>query len=244
VRAHEGFLTISCHDGIGFESRLAVLDPASRLLIFFSGAGKVAGTEVAAVDMVGAVVHREAPPGAPQARAGGFAFWLAYEDSGVYGALPRGGGASPPTACVARTAEDRDAWVAALTAAGDHATMEHAEPHPPTDTLLHYMKGASFFSSVAGAAERRVELHAADRHVLIYADQRGAALAAILRLEAPGTHVHFAADAPGEKAPKGWSPLRLEITARSTTDDKLSLHVFRARDWKAFCGWAAALAAL
>ena len=244
LRSHEGYVLTSAIDGLGFESRLAVLDPASRLLIFFDSPSRGAGTERAALDMLGAVVHREPPPGAPAGSGAGPMFWLSHEDSGIYGQT-KGGRPTHATAIQCKTEAERDEWLAVLDAAADHSNMIGGEPIPPSPTMLHVMKGATLFSPLRSASERRIELHVAERNVLVYADAKGGQLATVLKLDMPGTRIQFASDLPGERPTKGWSSLRLEIYAPSSLDtEKFSLHTFRTRDYKEFCGWAAALASL
>ncbi len=115
---------------------------------------------------------------------------------------------------------------------------------PPTPTLFHVQKNAGMFATLRAAAERQVVLNAAERTIVLFADAKGAQLSAVLRLDADGVRIVFAADAPGTKAPDGWSALRLEITAPSVGDAKPATHVFRTRNHADYCGWAAALAAL
>jgi hypothetical protein len=257
VNERQGWLTVSAYDGKGWDSRFARLDAHSRLLLLFDKESMGAGTERAAIDLLSVNILEDAPPGAPSV-AGVPTFWMALEDSGVFGPT-KSGKPTPATAFQLKNDAEKAEWLKVLHSSSDRAC---ATPTPRAPSHLFSNRPPLTFRREK--TNRRLTcggappppppavraggggggVGAPPRPGPLFADAKGASLSTVLRLDADGVRIHFACDDAGTKTTDGWSNLRLEITAPGVGETALQTHIFRTRDYVDYCGWAAALAAL
>jgi hypothetical protein len=251
IPGYEGAVEASSADGRSWSRLHALLEPESRLLLFFSSPSKDAGTEVAVVDMLSAVVFTTQPginnPPQPQTPSTP-TFWIQVEDAdGIYGPGAKHVGC---TAISLSSEEELHRWLNVLNAACDPQTMvqqseaEKAAAPVLSTTLLHNMKGAGLFNSLGSVLERKVIVHPASKTLTVYSNAAGSKAAAVLKLSAVGVQFHFRCD---EKSPqKNFGHLKIEITApvMGGKEDATQTHIFRARTYVEYTSWAASLASL
>ena len=127
VNQRQGWMTVSAFDGKGWDNRFARLDANSRLLLLFDNESMAAGTERAAIDLLSVHIIEDAPPGAPSV-AGVPTFWMALEDSGVFGPT-KSGKPTPATAFQLKNDAEKAEWLKVL-----HSSSDRASPTPSDRT--------------------------------------------------------------------------------------------------------------
>jgi hypothetical protein len=225
-----GPVEVSTLDGSMFKELYVLLDPPSRLLLFFDSEDTMPGSERAVVDMLSAVVYPSPPPGAPHV-ANAHCLWLTGDGGhGVFGA-GKGGLTSPPSALVFNRKADLEDWFRELQRAC-HATGMSSAPEPPSRTLLHCQHNAGLFSSLRSPVERWVKVSPEEQTLVIHESAGSVNVARVLKLSADEVKIGFTCEEKG--AVKGWGNLRIEVTAMSAYDNKYETHYLRARNYQDF----------
>jgi len=228
--ALSGMVEVSTSDGEKFKTLYVILDPPSRLLLFFDSPNATPGEERAVVDMLSALVFAAPPPGAPHV-ANAHCCWVAGEGgNGVFG-VGKGGSPSPPSALVFARKSQQEEWYRELTRACQ-ATGMSGSVDPPGRTLLHCHAQAGLFSSLRSPTERWVELNPGEQTLVVHESADSLAVARVLKLGADDVKIGFSCEERGMV--RGWGNFRIEVTAMSSYDSKYELHYFRARNYGDF----------